>query len=372
MATLASGTPPAAAASAPSIPIAAMPRAPLQRLVAAGQVPAGDVAELVGDHRPELVDRAELGHQPGVDEDVLPAGHEGVRLAVVDDVDLDRGRVDPGGAEERVRDPPQRVLDLGVADQPPRRRRSGRERHRHRQHARQEPQRRLLRPMAQARAAAASPATRGRGASLDRERHFRRGARPASEGAGSERREDAQIPPGRGRPLHRDGRDGGRPRRRGARALGDPHGGRPARHAGAGRRPRRARPRHGGGGARLHRGARAARAARPHRAALPRLVRGRPRPRPGGGDRRLVGRLHPRLHLALRARREGGDRRARATRATATSCARSTSSPWASPPGRRTASSRRPATSGPTSPACWWRAPPTRPAPCSRPPSSAR
>ena len=79
MATLASGTPPTAAAAAPSMPIAAMPRAPCQRLVAPGQVAAGDVAELVGDHRAQLVERVELGQEPGVDEDVLPAGDEGVR-----------------------------------------------------------------------------------------------------------------------------------------------------------------------------------------------------------------------------------------------------------------------------------------------------
>ena len=52
----------------------------------------------------------------------------------------------------------------------------------------------------------------------------------------------------------------------------------------------------GGGAARLHRGARAAGAPRAHRPALPRLVRGRSRPGPGRRDRRLLGRLHPRLH----------------------------------------------------------------------------
>ena len=88
MATPAWGLPPTAAAAAPSMPIAgdaARARAAPGR---GGRVAAGDVAELVGDHRAQLVDAVELGQQAGVDEDVLPAGDEGVRLAVVDDVEV--------------------------------------------------------------------------------------------------------------------------------------------------------------------------------------------------------------------------------------------------------------------------------------------
>ena len=239
-----------------------MPRTPLQRLVAPRQVPAGDMAELVGDHRAELVDRAELGHQPGVDEDVLPAGHEGVRLAVVDDVDLHRGRIDPGGAEERVGDPPERVLDLGVADQAPRRRLSGRERHRHRQHARQEPQRRLLRPMAQARAAAASPATRGRGLPSIVNGTFA-GARgplvraPAARGERMRRSHRGEVDPF----IVMDVMEAARAAEAAGASVIHMEVGQPGTPAPAAARAALAA-RHGGGRARLHRGARPARASR--------------------------------------------------------------------------------------------------------------
>ena len=97
----------------------------LEHLVAAGLVAAGDVAELVGDHRADLVDRVELGQEAGMDEDVLAAGDEGVGVAVLDDVDADARRVEAGGAEERPGGALQRVLDLGVADQRQRRGRPG-------------------------------------------------------------------------------------------------------------------------------------------------------------------------------------------------------------------------------------------------------
>ena len=71
-----------------------------------------------------------------------------------------------------------------------------------------------------------------------------------------------------------------------------------------------------------------------------RLVRGRSRPGAGGGDRRVVGRLHPGLHQPLRRAATGWRSASRAIRAIATSCARSTSCRSGSRPGPRTASSR--------------------------------
>ena len=107
----------------PEHPDGGDPPPALQRLAAPGLVPAGEWPSSWAITAAQLVDGSGLGHHPGVDEDVLPAGDEGVRLPVVDDVDPHRSRVHPGGAEERVGDAPERVLDLGVADQRQRRRR---------------------------------------------------------------------------------------------------------------------------------------------------------------------------------------------------------------------------------------------------------
>ena len=92
-----------------------------QVLVAANLVAAGDVAEFVRDDRADLVHAAEFGQEPGVYEDVLAAGDEGIRLGIGDDVEPDGGGVHPGRTEERVCDALERRLDLGVADQAQRR-----------------------------------------------------------------------------------------------------------------------------------------------------------------------------------------------------------------------------------------------------------
>ena len=63
--------------------------------------------------------------QPGVDEQVLAAGHERVQLVVAQDVDVDRFGVEPCRREDRIGDLADRGLDLGVADH---RRRRGRQR----------------------------------------------------------------------------------------------------------------------------------------------------------------------------------------------------------------------------------------------------
>ncbi len=114
----------------------------LHRLIAAGRMAAGDASRFMGDHGAQLVDRLEPGEKSGVEEDVLPARHEGVQIAVIDDVDVHRGRAETGGAEDRVGDLLQRALDLGVADEAlGRGRRHGDGEHEPAQHEYPQPQR---------------------------------------------------------------------------------------------------------------------------------------------------------------------------------------------------------------------------------------
>ena len=102
-----------------------------------------------------------------------------------------------------------------------------------------------------------------------------------------------------------------------------------------------------------------------------RLVRGRPRSGAGGGDRRVVGRLHPRLHQPLRPRRPGGDRRA--------GLSELPPHPARARPGagghRHRARAPVPAgargAGGGPRRACWWRARPIRPGRCSTAPALA-
>ena len=283
-----------------------------------------------------------------MDEDVLPAGDEGVRLAVV-----------------------RRCRCAPCAGLTPAARNSGY----------------AIRSSVASISASRISASAAAGAAATREREDERREEPTGDpqaaapsvaragvswliGARAgepRRRSGADIKPGRGRSLHRDGRDGGGARRGGARPLGDPHGGRPAR-ARRRRPPARAALARGdgGGAARLHRGARAAGAPGADRAALPRLVRRRPRPRPRRGDGRLVGRRSSSPSPASSSAATGWRSAIPAIRATATSCARSTSCRSGIADRRRgplPAGAARPRRR--TSPACWSRARPTRPAPCS-------
>ena len=77
---------------------------------------AGDVPGLVRDHADQLVRRFRSQNQPGVHEDRLATGDEGVELIVLDQVDADIVRLEPGGAKDRGGHRADVVLDFGVAD----------------------------------------------------------------------------------------------------------------------------------------------------------------------------------------------------------------------------------------------------------------
>ena len=83
---------------------------------------AGDVAGFVREHADNLVGIFSRQDEAGVDEDVLTAGDERVHARIVDDVNFYVVRIEARGFEQRVRIDAQRVFDLGVADEPLRRR----------------------------------------------------------------------------------------------------------------------------------------------------------------------------------------------------------------------------------------------------------
>ncbi len=76
-----------------------------------------DVTGLVGDHAQKLVGGLGLENQPGVQAHDPPARGEGVQVVVVDQQDLDLGRVQPHGDEDRFGPVMDDPFDLGVADQ---------------------------------------------------------------------------------------------------------------------------------------------------------------------------------------------------------------------------------------------------------------
>jgi hypothetical protein len=80
-------------------------------------MPAGNMARLVRQHAYELVRPLGAHQQPGIDEDPLAAGDEGVERAVLDDHDLDRLRVQAGDPPDRRDERADGALDLGIADQ---------------------------------------------------------------------------------------------------------------------------------------------------------------------------------------------------------------------------------------------------------------
>ena len=244
-------------------------------------------------HRAQLVDRVELGQEAGVDEDVLAAGDEGVRLAVLDDVDRDAARrLTPAARNSgnAIRSSVCSIsasrISVSAAAGPARRRSASAS-----ATASRRVRVRKRRAPSVARAGVSWLMAAG-GRSLGE-----RGVRTSSRGEVDpfivmDVMEAARAEEARGRSvIHMEVGQPGTPAPAAARG-------------GAGARD-------GGGAARLHGGARAAGAPGADRAALPRLVRGRARSGPRRGDGRLVGGVHPRLHQPLRARRQGGDRRSR-------------------------------------------------------------
>ncbi len=57
-----------------------------------------------------------LGQQPGVDENALTTGHEGVDPRIADQIHPHRSRIDPRRLENRPRIKPHQALDLGITD----------------------------------------------------------------------------------------------------------------------------------------------------------------------------------------------------------------------------------------------------------------
>ncbi len=87
-----------------------------QGVLGAGQMTAGDMAGFVGDHADQLIGRLDPEQEAGEQEDPLAAGDEGIQLVVVDQVDPDRARVQPGGPEHWRRVQTNGMFDLRVPD----------------------------------------------------------------------------------------------------------------------------------------------------------------------------------------------------------------------------------------------------------------
>ena len=79
------------------------------------EVPAGDVARLMGEDADDLVRRLGVHERADIDEDLLAVRHEGVEGAVVDQDDLGRACIDAGGLEDRQGIVAQELLGLDVA-----------------------------------------------------------------------------------------------------------------------------------------------------------------------------------------------------------------------------------------------------------------
>ncbi len=85
-------------------------------------MPAGDVAELVGDHALDLVGGLRRIDQAGVNVDRLPAGDEGVDRRIVDQHDLDIAGLEAGSLDQRRSHVVEQRLGLGIAQDRLRRR----------------------------------------------------------------------------------------------------------------------------------------------------------------------------------------------------------------------------------------------------------
>jgi hypothetical protein len=87
----------------------------LHRFERAQHMAAGDMPGLVRDDADQHVRGLGPLDQAGVDEHRLPAGDKGIELLVVDEIDADLARVEPGDPPDRRRHRADVVFDLGVA-----------------------------------------------------------------------------------------------------------------------------------------------------------------------------------------------------------------------------------------------------------------
>ena len=87
------------------------------RLLGAGQMAAGDMAGLVRQNAEQLVRGVDAHDQAGVDEFVLPGGDKGIELLVLDQIDVERARLEPRRLPDRRHHRSDLGLDLGVPDE---------------------------------------------------------------------------------------------------------------------------------------------------------------------------------------------------------------------------------------------------------------
>ena len=80
------------------------------------QMPASDMAGLVGEHADDLVRGLGLHQRAGIDEDAAPVGDKGIEGAVVDDDDLDILLGQASGLQDRLHVFAQQLLDFGIAN----------------------------------------------------------------------------------------------------------------------------------------------------------------------------------------------------------------------------------------------------------------
>src|SRR6266849_6647077 len=88
-----------------------------QRLLGTRQMAAGDMAGLVGGDADDLIWTLAADQQPGMEEEVLSAGDEGVQSRIIHEVDADHRRVEAGHCENWRHELPNGSFDLGVANE---------------------------------------------------------------------------------------------------------------------------------------------------------------------------------------------------------------------------------------------------------------
>ena len=86
------------------------------RLLKARQVPPGNMAGLMREHPDQLVRSLGAHDEAAVDEFVLAAGDEGIYLLVLDQIDVQRARLEPRRLPDRGYHRANVGFDLGIAD----------------------------------------------------------------------------------------------------------------------------------------------------------------------------------------------------------------------------------------------------------------